>query len=146
MSDQWLNSVLLCLTQIAGLLRNLNQFRTTSLESCFFRLGGYTYCKIPSSAFRNSKLNLVTLESRRNTKDLIMIHKIITGKCGLSATDFFTFKPSRTRGSTAKFSFPTPKTSQRAKFFTVRAGSKYLKLSKKSKIPMSLSAAKKHFR
>ena len=35
---------------------------------------------------------------------------------------------------------------QRAKFFTVRAGSKYLKLSKKSKIPMSLSAAKKHFR
>ena len=59
---------------------------------------------------------------------------------------FITFKPSRTRGSSAKFSFHTPKTSQRAKFFTVRAGYKYLKLSKKSKIPMSLSAAKKHFR
>ena len=67
-----------------------------------------------------------------------MIHKIITRQCGLNAIDFFTFNRSRTRGTQEKISFPIPKTNHRAQFFTIRAGSKYLKHSKNKNIPSSL--------
>ena len=128
-----------------GFVKKIESVQNNFTRKLFFRLGGYKYCTIPSSSFRNRKLKLISLESRRNTTDLVMIHKIVTGQCGLNAIDFFTFNRSRTRGTKEKISFPIPKTSHRAQFFTIRAGSKYLKHSKNKTIPSSLAAAKKYF-
>ena len=110
----------------------------------FMRLGGYTYCKIPSAEFRNKKLGLQSLEKRRNVFDLIMVHKIVHGNSGVETAKFYTFENSRTRGTRLKLRFTAPKFKTRAQFFTVRAGSKYLKITKNKSVPVSVKCMKKY--
>ena len=126
-----------------GAVKALESVQNDFTRKLFMRKGGYTYCKVPSSEVRNRILGLTSLLSRRDRFDLVMVHKILTGQIGLKPSNFYTFSNSRTRGSNSKLSFPIPKTKLRQQFFSVRAGSKYLKLSKKKTLPFSVAGLKR---
>ena len=126
-----------------GAVKALESVQNDFTRKLFMRKGGYTYCKVPSSEVRNRILGLKSLISRRDTFDLVMVHKILTGQIGLKPCNFYTFSNSRTRGANTKLSFPIPKTKLRQQFFSVRAGSKYLKLTKKKKLPFSVAGLKR---
>ena len=73
-----------------------------------------------------------------------MAHKIVNGNSGVETAKFYTFENSRTRGTRLKLRFTAPKFKTRAQFFTVRAGSKYLKITKNKSVPVSVKCMKKY--
>ena len=98
------------------------------------------YEGIPSYKIRNFNLRLPILEVRRRKFDLILLHKILTGKSGIPPGDIFSVRPSCTRGAALKLVVPKAKFSFRAHFFVNRAGSNYLRFSKNKILPNSLAA------
>ena len=126
-----------------GSVKSLESVQNDFTRKLFMRKGGYTYCRVPSSEIRNRILGLKSLLCRRDNFDLLMVHKIVTGQIRLKSSDFYSFSQSKTRGTSSKLSFPIPKSKLRQQFFSVRAGSKYLKLSKKKSLPFSVASFKR---
>ncbi|EYC27034.1 hypothetical protein Y032_0009g483 [Ancylostoma ceylanicum] len=113
------------------------------VQNCFtrklmIRESGFAYSEIPNSVERNTKFSLETLAMRRKKFDLIMFHKVISGRCGLEPNSFCTMQKSITRGNSTKPVILKAKKSLRFNFFSNRAGSEYAKLSKRQGIPVSI--------
>ena len=103
---------------------------------------GLNYRNIPRSKARNKELNLESLAERRLKNDLFMVWKILRNKVDLDRERFFTLAASRTKGDSSKLVLKKPRYSLRYNFFINRAGSDYIKLSKKFKIVASARSSK----
>ena len=108
----------------------------------FLRLGAPNYRSIPPPSGRNATLGLDSLQSRRDIADFKMMNKLLAPNSILDASQFFSFRPSITRGQSAKLSFPRARGRLRGNFFTCRMGSKYLRYSKRNHIPKTSLAIK----
>lgn len=120
----------------------LESVQNSFTRKLMIRALGFAYNRIPSSHERNSNFCLATLAYRRKKHDLILFHKILHGKCDLPLDMFCVLRKSVTRGGSRKISFPKARLNCRYHFFTVRAGTSFLKISKKHKIPSSLTLFK----
>ena len=109
----------------------------------FMRCGAPNYRAIPSPEIRNQTLGLDSLKLRRDIADIKMVTKILSPNSLIDISQFFTLRPSRTRGQPFKISYSRARGRLRANFFTCRAGSKYLYYSKQKTIPKSSSAVNK---
>lgn len=121
----------------------IERIQSNFTRKAWIRVNGLRYDSIPSSHNRNVKLGLTSLSERRRRFDLIMVHKILFGRCGLNHNEFFTFRRSITRGGSVKLCIPQARHRSRYNFFSIRAGRSYIKLSKKLVVPASLGAFKK---
>lgn len=121
----------------------LESVQNTFTRRLYARLGWANYARIPSAEYRNRRFCLPTLAKRRAVNDLTMVHRLVLEN-GSRFNKFFTFESSRTRGSKLKLKFPKPSTQMRAKFFTVRAASKYLRVTKNLGSILSVKSFKRH--
>ncbi|EYC29668.1 hypothetical protein Y032_0006g3113 [Ancylostoma ceylanicum] len=121
----------------------LESVQNSFTRKLWIRLHGYNYANIPSASVRNRTFKIPSLATRRIKRDLVMIYKIICGKNHLSVDKFFRLSPSCTRGGPFKIEFSTAKNSLRSNFFTQRAGSIFLRFSKKCALPCSLNQYKR---
>ncbi|EYB86673.1 hypothetical protein Y032_0275g1063 [Ancylostoma ceylanicum] len=121
----------------------LEAVQNSFTRKLWIRLHGYDYANIPPASARNCIFKIPSLAARRRKYDLLMVYKIISGKIHLPVDKFYTISSSRTRGGPFKIMYPIAKSSLRSSFFTQRAGSVFLKFSKKYKLPSSLSQCKR---
>ena len=106
------------------------------------RIHGFVYDRIPSPRARNRIFGLQSLMRRRRKFYLIMFHKIMHGNCGLNINEFCVLRSSITRGGPVKLILPRARSKYRAHYFSVRAGSDYLRLSKRVVIPANIRSFK----
>lgn len=94
------------------------------VQNCFtrklmIRALGFVYDKIPSSIERNQNLSLHKLSTRRKANDLLLLHKILFGKCDIKPEDLFFVRASSTRGGARKFQARVPKLNCRRFFLSI---------------------------
>ena len=124
----------------------LEKVQNSFTRKLFIRKVGFFYDKIPSFEERNMNLGLHSLSWRRRKFDLLMFHKMIHGHTGLDPENYFSFRPSITRGGSRKLCLPRARLKCRSNFFINRAGSDYLALSRVQAIPSSLRSFKNTLR
>ncbi|EYB89180.1 hypothetical protein Y032_0235g3198 [Ancylostoma ceylanicum] len=124
-------------------ISRLEAVQNSFTRKLWIRLHGYDYANTPPAFIRNCTFSIPTLDMRIRKYDLVMAYKIISGKVNLPTNKFYTVSPSCTRGGPFKITFQTAKTSLRSSFFTQRAGSVFLRLSKKYILPHSLAQYKR---
>lgn len=122
------------------IIKLLESVQNSFTRKLLVRRTGFLYDGLPSSHTRNFNLRLPTLEQRRKKFDLIQLHKIIVGGCGIMPSELLTIRPSLTRGATSKLIAPKAKLSCRTNFFVNRAVSSYVKFSKNKIMPSSINA------
>lgn len=102
------------------------------------RTGSFLYSRVPRAQIRNKYLRLNTLQSRRRLRDVCVVFKMLAGIIDIDNSKFFSFIPSKTRGSSEKISCEKPRTNLRLNYFTCRALSCYLTL--KHDVPLTASS------
>lgn len=107
------------------------------------RTGEAVFSDVPHPSSRNQKFKLHSLKSRRKVYDVCMVFKLLTGIARVDESRFFTRNVSRTRGSSVKISYATPRTNLKLHSFNCRAGSTFISL--KSQVVL-LSPAYMHFK
>lgn len=117
------------------LVKKIESVQNSFTRKVMIRSLGFSYDQIPSSKDRNIILGLETLEYRRKKNDLILFHKILYGKCDLSLSPLGEERDSTTRGSSRKLVLPKTRTRFRYHFFAHRAGSDFVKMSRKACVP-----------
>lgn len=95
----------------------------------------------PSALSRNAGMDLMTLKTRRDANDLLVLYKFISGEIKLSNSKNHHFN-TRLIGSKFRFVYSTPKTNYRANSFFIRASRLYNKEFKNKPLPSSLDAMK----
>ncbi|EYC17886.1 hypothetical protein Y032_0029g1937 [Ancylostoma ceylanicum] len=124
-------------------IAKLERIQNNFTRKIFFRTAGPHYSRIPSAKNRDKRFKLSSLESRREIFDVCMVHKLLDGMSGANVSLFFTLVQSLTRAGETKISYSRPKTAVRANFFTVRAGSTYIRLKKTTTLTRSLASFKR---
>lgn len=102
------------------------------------RSGKLDYRSIPDSFERGRKLELDPLFCEEIFL-LNNVHKILRGAIHLGVCRFFTTRISSIRSAAVKLSYPLAGCSLRFCYFTCRAGSEYVGLSKRASLPSFLS-------
>ncbi|EYC31068.1 hypothetical protein Y032_0004g1935 [Ancylostoma ceylanicum] len=120
----------------------IEKVQNSFTRKLMIRIGGFDYNTIPNGHYRDIKFNLETLTARRRKNDLLMVWKILNQSIGLNAESFFVLAHSRTRGGSAKLRLKKARYSIRFNYFANRAGSDFLKLSKKYFTGVSLHSFK----
>ncbi|EYC30086.1 hypothetical protein Y032_0005g2442 [Ancylostoma ceylanicum] len=122
-------------------IKRLERVQNTFTRRLMIRTIGFHYDQIPSSDERNLNLGLSTLSFRRKINDLLLLHKILYGKCGLEPQDLFSLRASNTRGGTIKYRLRKARLNCRRYFFVNRTV--FDKIRKNHQIPLGYNTFKK---
>lgn len=121
----------------------LDKVQNSFTRKLLLRSRQFDYRSIPDSTERCRTFGLEPLSLRRKKFDLLMVHKILQGAIHLGGCRFFTTRISSTRGAAVKLSYPRARCSVRSCYFTCRAGSEYVRLSKRVSLPSNISSFKR---
>ena len=86
----------------------------------FMRCKLMKYTETPNRLLRKRELGLDSLALRRNRADMKLMQRILEGSVEIPSKDFYSFKPSRTRGTAHKINVPRTRLNVRKYSFACR--------------------------
>ena len=126
----------------SSVINKLESVQNSFTRKLMMRALGLAYDQIPCSWARNENLGLPILLQRRRWNDLLFLHKLIHGECGLKLSHFVSMRTSITRGGATKFHIPRAKLCCRRFSFIHRVIPQFEKLRIKRALPLSYNVFK----